>query len=253
MDAPAPCRTLYVRNLPDKLKKHRLRRLLHAACSPYGRVVHIVAEKSIPLRGQAFITFHTQASATAALRKLHASEFMGNHISVSYARALSDKAASEKLGGDSTLSRNKRAAKRRADALAVKRDHIAAAEQQQQQHALASTAVPSSTAMPNAPPIVAAIVPHPIAAPAVPNRILFVQNIPTALDKHAKKELVSDVLSDLFARFAGFVEVRSVPGKHTIAFVEFSSEQEAAVALSGLNAHPLGDPPQPIHVSFANK
>ncbi|CDF35859.1 \Probable U2 small nuclear ribonucleoprotein B\\\, partial [Chondrus crispus] len=105
MDANPPCRTLYVRNLPDKLAKAKLRRLLHAAFTPHGHVVWIVAEKTLKLRGQAFITFEQQSSATQALRKTHATEFLGRVLSVTYARAVSDRAASAKLGGDSALSR----------------------------------------------------------------------------------------------------------------------------------------------------
>ncbi|KAI0561533.1 U2 small nuclear ribonucleoprotein B [Gracilaria domingensis] len=240
MDAPAPCRTLYVRNLPDKLKKVRLRRLLHAAFSPYGQIVHIVAEKSLALRGQAFITFHTQTSATAALRKLHSTEFMGKQISVSYARSLSDKAGSDKLGGDSKLTRKKRAAKRRADQQAAKRAGVEAAAN------AAATQPPANVGA-------AAPEPPPMAMPAVPNRILFAQNLPRLVEQEGKKVSLVDALSDLFARFAGFVEVRSVPGNDTIAFVEFGNEAEAAVALSGLQQHPLGTPAQPITLSFANK
>ncbi|CAN8072165.1 unnamed protein product [Agarophyton chilense] len=240
MDAPAPCRTLYVRNLPDKLKKIRLRRLLHAAFTPYGQIVHIIAEKSLPLRGQAFITFHNQTSATAALRKLNETEFMGKQISVSYARSLSDKAGSQKLGGDSKQSRKRRAAKRRADQQAAKRARTEAEP---------SVAAPLPPVQPQAVPRE----PPPMLSPAVPNRILFVQNLPRALERGGKPAPLVDVLSDLFARFVGFVEVRSVPGNDTIAFVEFGNEAEAAVALSGLRQHPLGTPPQPMKLSFANK
>lgn len=235
MDTPAPCRTLYIRNLPEKLKKIRLRRLLHAAFSPYGRIVQIVAEKSLKLRGQAFLTFENQTGATSALRKLHATSFMGKQIVVTYARELSDAAGSPKLGGDSDLTRKKRAAKRKEESAAKKArlDETPKPEE------------PEIKPTPDEPP------PQIPAAP--PNRILFLQNLPGKITVDGKDVSKAEGLSDLFTRFSGFVEVRMVPGKEDIAFVEFSSEAESAVALGGLQGHLVGTPQQPLNISFAKK
>lgn len=49
-----------------------------------------------------------------------------------------------------------------------------------------------------------------------PNKILFVQNLPEGVD-----------IEGIFARFEGFREVRLVPGRKGIAFVEYESEQGA--------------------------
>jgi U2 small nuclear ribonucleoprotein B'' len=94
----APCRTLYVRNLPDRLPKQKLIELLHAAFSPYGTVLWISAQKTVKLRGQAFVTLADMASATSALRKMHGSKFLGNVVSVQYAKSVSDKAAQDAPG-----------------------------------------------------------------------------------------------------------------------------------------------------------
>lgn len=245
--ATAPCRTLYIRNLPEKINKTKLSRLLHAALSTYGRVVCIVAEKTIKLRGQAFVTFEHQSSATGALRKMHGAEFMGRQIAVTYAKSVTDRAQSPKLGGDSTLSRKGRASKRREDAAEVKR---VAAEQAEAQRLSQEEAPQPGEAV-----LTADEPPPQLLAPMPPNRILFVENLPKEMgEQEAGKPLaVSTALTDLFARFAGFVEVRMVPGKDGIAFVEFGDEGESAVAMSGLQGHPLGVESMPMKVSFSKK
>uniref|UniRef100_A0A4W4GCM1 RRM domain-containing protein n=1 Tax=Electrophorus electricus TaxID=8005 RepID=A0A4W4GCM1_ELEEL len=59
-----------------------------------------------------------------------------------------------------------------------------------------------------------------------PNYILFLTNLP--------EETNEMMLSMLFNQFPGFKEVRLVPGKHDIAFVEFESEAQAGVAKDAL-------------------
>lgn len=111
--APAsPCRTLYLRNLCDKLPKARLRALLHALCSAHGEVAWITAEKTLRLRGQAFVTFADAASATAALRKLQGVEFLSRRLVVAYARAESDRARTP--GAQRGAARKARRARKRA-------------------------------------------------------------------------------------------------------------------------------------------
>ena len=55
-----------------------------------------------------------------------------------------------------------------------------------------------------------------------PNRILFVQNLPDDFDV--------DALTAIFGRFEGFREVRLVPGRKGIAFVEYDAEAGAITA-----------------------
>lgn len=76
----------------------------------------------------------------------------------------------------------------------------------------------------------------------VPNRILFAEEVPQG-----------GVLAERCARFAGFMEVRLVPSKPSIAFVEFQSEQHAAVALAALNSSVIKDDTTPIRLSYAKK
>lgn len=226
MEATVPCRTIYIRNLPDKLNKVRVRLLLHALLSTYGHVIGIIAEKTIKLRGQAFVTFEHQSSATIAVRKLHATTFMGRQISVTYAKAVTDRHNSSKQIG-SDQPRAEQASKKRAREPQTGRTGVPGASEPSPQ----------------------------LSAPTSPNCVLFVENLPNKVDEveGGRPITVAIALTDLFARFAGFMEVRAVPGKEGIAFVEFDSEQNSAVAMTGLQGYPLGTPQQRLQVSFAKK
>ena len=76
----------------------------------------------------------------------------------------------------------------------------------------------------------------------VPNRILFAQQVSNV-----------KVLSERCARFAGFVEVRAVPAKPAIAFVEFITEQHAAVAVSALHGTAIEPNTEPLQLAYAKK
>lgn len=55
-----------------------------------------------------------------------------------------------------------------------------------------------------------------------PNKILFVQNLPDDVD--------AATLTNVFGRFDGFREVRLVPGRRGIAFIEYENEAGAITA-----------------------
>jgi RNA recognition motif-containing protein len=75
-----------------------------------------------------------------------------------------------------------------------------------------------------------------------PNKTLFVRDIPDDYDV--------ENLSALFGRFEGFREVRLVPGRRGIAFVEYDAEAGAISAKERMANMPLGDTNQPIKVTF---
>ncbi|CAG8843066.1 36823_t:CDS:2, partial [Racocetra persica] len=64
MSSILPNQTLYARNLNEKINK-----------DAYGRILDIVALKTIKMRGQAFIVFKEIQSATAAMRGLNGFNF----------------------------------------------------------------------------------------------------------------------------------------------------------------------------------
>lgn len=73
-----------------------------------------------------------------------------------------------------------------------------------------------------------------------PNKILFIQNVPDEYD--------IDALNAVFGRFDGFREIRLVPGRRGIAFVEYENEQGAITAKENTAGMALGD--KPIKVTY---
>ncbi|KAF9730348.1 hypothetical protein PMIN06_009069 [Paraphaeosphaeria minitans] len=90
-------RTLYVRNLPDKLPKGDLKRNLYMLFATYGVILDIVALKTPKMRGQAHIVFRDIDSSTQAMRALDGSAFFGKDMHIAYAKTKSDTIA--KLDG----------------------------------------------------------------------------------------------------------------------------------------------------------
>jgi len=97
---------------------------------------------------------------------------------------------------------------------------------------------PSEQKMPDAVPM------QPRPTPQPPNHVLFVENLPEQCNEM--------MLSMLFQQFPGFREVRLVPNKKGIAFVEFGNEIEAGVAMNGLQGFKITTENVMI-ISFAKK
>jgi len=75
-----------------------------------------------------------------------------------------------------------------------------------------------------------------------PNKVLFVQNLP--------KDVTVDVLTGIFSQFEGFKEIRTVPGRAAIAFVEYNSEQEAITAKESTANMAVGADQKPMKVTY---
>lgn len=75
-----------------------------------------------------------------------------------------------------------------------------------------------------------------------PNKILFVQNLPEGYDV--------DGLTSIFGRFEGFREVRLVPGRKGIAFIEYEAEAGAISAKESTSGMALGEENKPIKVVY---
>lgn len=59
-----------------------------------------------------------------------------------------------------------------------------------------------------------------------------------------------EALSALFSRFEGFREVRTVPGRKGIAFVEYEAESGAITAKENTAGMVVGDEEKAIKVTF---
>ncbi|XP_029353068.1 U2 small nuclear ribonucleoprotein B'' isoform X1 [Echeneis naucrates] len=196
-----PNHTIYINNINDKVKKEELKRSLYALFSQFGQVIDIVAMKTMKMRGQAFVVFKELAAATNALRQLQGFPFYNKPMRIQYAKTDSEVIAKVKgTYGDKEKKKDKKKKAQEPAANLTKKPVVG----------LVPPVLPPAVQVPDNPP----------------NYILFLSNLP--------EETNEMMLSMLFNQFPGFKEVRLVPGKHDIAFVEFESESQAGVAKDAL-------------------
>ncbi|XP_034392698.1 LOW QUALITY PROTEIN: U2 small nuclear ribonucleoprotein B'' [Cyclopterus lumpus] len=197
-----PNHTIYINNVNDKSKRRYMKRSLYALFSQFGQVVDIVALKTMKMRGQAFVVFKELAASTNALRQLQGFPFYNKPMRIQYAKTDSEVIAKVKgTYGDKDKKKDK------------KKKALEPATSLLKKPAVGSAAAPvhsNAVQVPDNPP----------------NYILFLNNLP--------EETNEMMLSMLFNQFPGFKEVRLVPGKHDISFVEFESDTQAGVAKDAL-------------------
>nr|XP_061792224.1 U2 small nuclear ribonucleoprotein B''-like isoform X1 [Nerophis lumbriciformis] len=226
-----PNHTIYINNINDRVKKEELKRSLYALFSQFGQIVEIVAMKTMKMRGQAFVVFKELAAATNALRQLQGFPFYNKPMRIQYAKTDSEVITKVKgAHGDRDKKKEKKKKPQEAAALAKK----AAMVRLFLFSYFCYNAVNSSP--PHAP--TRQIPDNP------PNYILFLSNLP--------EETNEMMLSMLFNQFPGFKEVRLVPGKHDIAFVEFEGEMQAGVAKDALQGFRI-TATCAMKISFAKK
>ena len=256
--------TLYVNNLNEKVRikgkyanfKFKiwvsyfcidLNKELIKLFSPFGTLLKVTTKRRLALRGQAFITYDSVQSAQKALNALQNHIFYYKEMRLAYSNlpsfvnakaegileAVQEKHAQQK----EERKKVKRLTKRQYRAqLWANQTILPEGMQHQQQlqeqqptpelgsHALLGGSMPGDMSL--------------------PNKILFVQNIPLTMDPQ--------FLESLFKSCAGFIELRLIPTKKDIAFVEFTHEGAANTARLTLDHYPAGDG-QELHVSFAKK
>ncbi|CAA9998019.1 unnamed protein product [Nesidiocoris tenuis] len=216
-----PNHTIYINNLNEKVKKEEMKKSLYAIFSQFGQILDIVLIKNLKMKGQAFVIFKEIASATQAMRSMQDFPFYEKHMRIAYAKVDSDLIA--KLKG--TFVERPKKTKAAEEVM----DHSKKAKKKAAKEQLARTQAPAMPARQM--PVV-----HPNAGPATvpeqpPNSILFLTNLP--------EETTDMMLSMLFNQFPGFKEVRLVPNRHDIAFVEFENENQSAHAKMALNGFKL--------------
>uniref|UniRef100_A0A3Q0ST64 Small nuclear ribonucleoprotein polypeptide B2 n=1 Tax=Amphilophus citrinellus TaxID=61819 RepID=A0A3Q0ST64_AMPCI len=189
-----PNHTIYINNINDKIKKEELKRSLYALFSQFGQIIDIVAMKTMKMRGQAFVIFKELTAATNALRQLQGFPFYNKPMRIQYAKTDSEVITKAKGSYGDKEKKKKEKKKPQEPAANVTKKPAGVSE----------ASVPDNP----------------------PNYILFLSNLP--------EETNEMMLSMLFNQFPGFKEVRLVPGKHDIAFVEFESDTQAGVAKDAL-------------------
>ncbi|XP_058677316.1 U1 small nuclear ribonucleoprotein A-like [Ammospiza nelsoni] len=277
---PRPNHTIYINNLNEKIKKDELKKSLYAIFSQFGQILDILVSRSLRMRGQAFVIFKEMSSATNALRSMQGFPFYDKPMRIQYAKTDSDIIAKMKgtfvereRDRDRERKRDKRKAKG-GEAPGPKKS--GAGVQGATQGAVPGMPplaqpprmlphlggqppyipppgmIPAPGMAPN-PGIPPGMAPQPGMAPIPtpqplsenpPNHILFLTNLP--------EETNELMLSMLFNQFPGFKEVRLVPGRHDIAFVEFDTEVQAGAAREALQGFKITQS-NAMKISFAKK
>ena len=173
------------------------------------------------MRGQAFIVFDSIAAASTALRSLQGFPLHNSPIKISYAKSKSNivKYSDGSFGAAKTVlssAPSGEGTKRYLDD-DDQQEEAAATKKQKESHDMDQDEF---------------------------NQILFVSNLPSSVTE--------DALRTLFQQHQGFKEVRTVPGKADIAFVEFESgvlADKARAVLNGFNITPS----KKMDVAFAKK
>ncbi|XP_062458105.1 U1 small nuclear ribonucleoprotein A [Pezoporus occidentalis] len=261
---PRPNHTIYINNLNEKIKKDELKKSLYAIFSQFGQILDILVARSLRLRGQAFVIFKELSSASSALRSMQGFPFYDKPMRIQYAKTDSDIIA--KMKG-TFVERDRKREKRKPkgqEAPSGKKSGAAAA-------APVQGSVPGMPPMSQAPRMMhhmagqppymppPGMIPPPGMTPGgippgamppqqlsenPPNHILFLTNLP--------EETNELMLSMLFNQFPGFKEVRLVPGRHDIAFVEFDNEVQAGAARDALQGFKITQS-NAMKISFAKK
>ncbi|KAF2672215.1 RNA recognition domain-containing protein [Microthyrium microscopicum] len=238
-----PNQTLYVHNLEERAPIDHLKSHLETIFSPYGKVLDIIAKQSVKRKGQAFVVFESESAAAQALEDVQGFPLFDKPMVLEFARARSD-AVVQATGDEKEFELHKR------HRLAEKeRKQATEAAKSEQTKLKRPTGTEAEAAPAAARPIKRAGLKSTGGAAAVipdeylpPNKTLFVQNVPDDYDV--------DSLSALFGRFEGFREVRLVPGRKGIAFVEYQAEAGAISAKERMANMTLGDSPQPLKVTY---
>ncbi|XP_033215652.1 U1 small nuclear ribonucleoprotein A [Belonocnema kinseyi] len=227
-----PNNTIYINNLNEKIKKEELKKSLYAIFSQFGQILDIVALKTLKMRGQAFVIFKEISSGTNALRSMQGFPFYDKPMRIQYAKQDSDMIA--KMKG--TFAERPKKPKRvlpQAEEEAKRAKKRAKEQAKNSQQVGYHAGVPQHLGMTNA-----AVPEQP------PNQILFLTNLPD--------ETSEMMLSMLFNQFPGFKEVRLVPNRHDIAFVEFENEVQSGAAKDALQGFKI-TPSHAMKISFAKK
>ncbi|KZT02229.1 RNA-binding domain-containing protein [Laetiporus sulphureus 93-53] len=238
--APAPppepehaSETLYIQNLNEKIKIPVLKASLRSLFKAYGEVLDVVAHGNLRMRGQAFVSFESAEAAKKALKEVRGFPLYSKPMQISFAKTRSD-AVVKKLDAahyeqhkaqrlehkKSTRYTNPLKRKYRERRMAAAVDGAGAAPVSKR----------PNVQMPD--------------EYLPPNKILFLQNLPESVSK--------DQLMALFSQYPNLHEVRLIPTKKDIAFVEYMDEASATVAKDALHNYKL-DGENKIKITFARK
>lgn len=233
-----PNQTIYINNLNEKIKLEELKQTLFAVFSQFGKILEVLAFKTLKHKGQAWVVFEDASSASSAIRQMQGFPFHDKPLRIQYAKTKSDIIAK----ADGTFVPRER--RKRHEEKGRKRKDQQDANQAgmglNPGYAGAYGAAPHLSQIPYMGGAKSAVP----EAPAPPNNILFVQNLP--------HQTIPMMLQVLFCQYPGFKEVRMVEAKPGIAFVEYENEMQSHYAMQGLQGFKIS-PENPMLITYAKK
>ncbi|OVA02628.1 RNA recognition motif domain [Macleaya cordata] len=212
-----------------------LKKTLFAIFSQFGKILEILAFKTLKHKGQAWVVFEDVSSATNALRQMQGFPMFDKQMRIQYAKTKSDVIAK----ADGTFVPRERRKRHEERAERKRREQHHDANQAMGLNAPYAGAYGATAPLPYLGGVKA--VPE---APAPPNNILFIQNLP--------HETTSMMLQMLFCQYPGFKEVRMIEAKPGIAFVEYGDEMQSTAAMQGLQTFKI-TPQNPMQITYAKK
>ncbi|CAF9927271.1 hypothetical protein IMSHALPRED_007170 [Imshaugia aleurites] len=240
-----PNPTVYVKNLEERIKPDQLKEALTEIFSEYGNVIELVAKTNLRAKGQAFVVFDETEAAERAIKEVQGFELFDKPMLLDYARTKSD-ATVQREGSAEDFEAHRR---RRLAEKERKQAYEAAEAQKKLKRPAAGAPPEAGTARPvkasrgaglkSSNPAAGAVIPEEYLPP---NKILFVQNLP--------EDYGVDGLTAIFGRFEGFREVRLVPGRRGIAFVEYEAEAGAISAKENTAGMALGEEGKVVKVVY---
>jgi RNA recognition motif-containing protein len=276
-----PSRTLYLQNLPERLPSNaqlHLKPYLRDLFAPFGPIARgPLVRRRLACHGQAWIVYERMEDARAALDALQGYRIWGKTLVVRFASRRSDEVVRAEGGAELVAAEHKRrSAEKQAEKLrSLAQGQPARITRRQQLAPLmtgagsmigagAAAGSASFTASmargprPMRPGLGLPMSVPPSAASAatgssflplgadvqLPNRTLFLQQLPVDYETGS--------LAELFKQLPGFVDLRRVAARMDVAFVEFETEAQAAVARQSLDRHSLREGAV-MRVSFAKK
>ncbi|KAG0361708.1 hypothetical protein BGZ54_008996 [Gamsiella multidivaricata] len=245
-NVPAPSPSLYIKNLNEKIKLDVLKKSLRTIFGQYGEVLDIVAHSNIRMRGQAFVIFGDKDVATKAMSEVQGFPLYGKPMVIQYSKKKFANEFKPKKRQAMLFAKQQQKMQEQQRILEEQQQLLLQQQQLSQQGpyghlqagaagAAGAAAVPGA-AIGGVPMIPDEYLPR--------NSILFLQNLPHDVQE---SQLVS-----LFQQYPGFKEVRTVPGKSGIAFVEYDNEYYSAAAKTALADYQIA-PEHKMKVTFARK
>ncbi|KAK3706931.1 hypothetical protein LTR37_012430 [Vermiconidia calcicola] len=223
---PPPSATVYVKNLSEKPKIPALIEALREVFEEFGTIVDIVAKKNLKAKGQAFVVYDSVESAGDAIEELQDFDLFEKPMSLAYARTRSDTTVKREDDKEKFEQHKKHrlAEKERKQALEAANQKPA---KRPATDGLAER--PAKSAKP-APSAAGGLVPDEYLPP---NRTIVLQNLP--------EDYTKDNIAIIFSRFPGYKEVRTVPGRKGLAFVEYEDENASITAKEETSGMTLGE------------